>query len=100
MIKNIGLILQTIGYLILGWNIILNSIRSFFNFDWKEIPILIKIVCWFMGIRNGNQYLELFRQKEALRPDTFGIKQRIILYLPLIAVALIIAGVFLNLKSF
>ena len=98
--KIIGLILQALGTIILGWGVILASMRNFLNFfDWKQIPPEIRFFLRLLGIKDRSSYLyKLFSGKTFLGSKDFNIKQRFIIDMPLIALIFIITGLILSFK--
>ncbi len=101
MRQNIGLLLLTLGSILLGVSVFQTFLFTWINFRWKEQPWEVRLYCRMRGIRNDKDY---FRKLAAIktglpsRQDKLSLFRRLFYDLPLVAVGLMIIGFFLSLN--
>ena len=95
--QNIGLILLTSGSIILGISVFRVCLVKFYQIEWMQIPWEVKLFCRFIGISGRDDYFKklVLGKKEYVLPDEeLRLADRIKVDLPIIALFLMIVGMF------
>jgi hypothetical protein len=96
--QNIGLFLLTSGSIILGVSVFRLYLIKFYQLEWKKFPWEVGLFCRFIGIGNKDNYFKklLINKKEYVLPNNeLKFMDRIIIDLPIIALLLMMMGMFL-----
>ena len=101
MRKDFGLLLLTLGSILLGVSVFRTYLVTWINYRWKERPWEVRLYCRLIRVRNDHDYYhKLDIQKTGLpsSEDKLPLSRRLFYDLPLIAVALMIIGFFLSIN--
>lgn len=97
MKQNIGVIFLTTGSIILAISVFRLFLIKFYQIEWEKFPWEVKLFCRLIGIKNKHDYFEkLFKKKRYVSEDEqLEFSDRIKIDMPIIALVLMLIGMFL-----
>ena len=99
--KILSLILQLSGTYLISKSVFLSSIKKLINYfdDFKKLPILLKILCYFFLIFSHEQFKKIFFSEDYPSKGHFPINQQVNLTLPMFGFLLLALGIGISLYA-